>query len=252
MPAAIITQTTISPNLTALSVANAIATAMQAAGFTLISTVNGATETRAFSYQVNALATKSTAYLKVDVIATTLTYALGDNYTIGTNTMTGSVVGGNFSITVSSALSLVAVQHAEMRFVYVANSSTFGAIGYVRPATKYAWWDENMHLYAFLPSTSNVARLLTLPLGFMPLAVTGYALTERLDAPPPSGGSQLIRSPFLIGSTCTKCVLGQFSNDIASVPANAQPVLTEFEAGSDRFTMLLLSASDSAALAVRV
>lgn len=252
MPSAIITQTTVSPNLTALSAANAIATAMQTAGFTLIDTVNGATETRAFSYQTNAAATKGTAYIKLDVTVSTISYVMADNYTVATHSMSGGISTTGLSLATGNSLNLVAVNHPEMRMVHITNSTSVGAIGYVRPATKYAWWDENAYLYAFLPSVTYPARLLTLPLGYMPLVLSGYGLTERLDSPPPSGGSQLIRSPFLIGQSCTKCVLGQFSTDIAAAPANSQAPLTEFEVGSDRFTMLLLSSVDYVALAVRV
>jgi hypothetical protein len=252
MVAATITQTALTPPLTTPGIANAIATAMQSAGFTLINTVSGATETRAFSYVVNGAVTKGTVFLKLDVTTTTIAYAMADNYTIGTNTMVNSITGGSFSLSPVASLSLVAVNHPELRLVYLTNATSIGAIGYARPATKYSWWDENSFLYAFLPSITIPARLLTLPLSSIPIAAAGYALTERLDVSPPSGGAQLIRSPFLIGATASKSAFGQFSSDIVCVPGAGQSLLTSFESGSEQFNLILASPSDFVALAVKV
>jgi hypothetical protein len=248
MPAATITQSTVSPTLTPLTVANAIATAMQSAGFTLIDTVNGASEIRAFKYVVNAGAAKGTAYIQLTINSTDIYYALADNYSVSGHSMTASSYS-QISLQTSSPFNLIAVNHPELRMVYLSHAGYFGAIGYARPATKYNWWDENSYLYGFLIQATTF-RIATLPTGSIPLASAGYSTTERLKDPPPSGGHQLIRSPFLIGATGTCCVMGQFSSDIASVPS--APLLTEFQSGSERFLTVLQNTYETCYLAVKI
>jgi hypothetical protein len=177
MTAATITQSTVSPPLVPLTVANAIATAMQSAGFTLIDTVNGSSEIRAFKYVVNAGAAKGTAYIQLTINATDIYYALADNYSVSGHSMTGS----NYSqlpLQTSSPFNLIAVNHPELRMVYLSHAGYLGAIGYARPATKYSWWDENIYLYGFLIQATTF-RMATLPTGFIPLASAGYSITER-------------------------------------------------------------------------
>jgi hypothetical protein len=251
MPIATFTQSSVLPTLTKLSMADGITAAMQSAGFTLIDTVNGTSEIRAFSYVVNAAATKGTAYVQITINATDLYYTLGDSYSTVSHSMTGGSTYSQHTFQPGYALNLLAINHPEYRGVHFTNYDVnyFGMIGYVRPATKYAWWDENTYLYAFL-FQMNQGRLHTLPTGYIPLASSGYSAAARLVDPPPAGGHQLIRSPFLIGASGIRCVMGQFSSDIVSVPSGA--VLTEFESGTERFALVLRNLPDTSYLAVKI
>lgn len=249
MPLATITQTTLAAGFTQVSLDAYIQSELVAAGFTQVFSITGASGQliKVYSYTHNA-STYGTIYLRTEITTSGIgvTFGIAPAY----NNTTGAIVNGyngtNQNFVSSTAITGYRVVHPEMRFLNIGSL----AIGYVRPATQYSWWSDNNFPFFFSSLyQSYMTRFNSCALA--PMGSQQCFHSPILSAAPPGGMPQMRRAPFIAGSGATGYAWGQFSRDIASVPALSGVVMgNTFEDGAEVFTVVLLD-STTAAIAIR-
>lgn len=161
------TDSSLSPAITQANFMAAIVAAMTDAGFPSIfdSFSSGGTEFRIWELNFNA-STFGKAYLQVSLTAglavqSRLFTAFNAATDTGTN---GGTQATAVTFTTGTSISFSAFKPttgSEFRQVLIQQGSTVAAIAYVRPANIPSWWDENSHLYCFLPTTPSWATMAT-------------------------------------------------------------------------------------------
>lgn len=249
MPLATITQSTLAAGFTQPSLDAYIQSELVAAGFTQVFSTTGASGQliKVYSYTHNA-STYGTIYLRTEITTSGIgvTFGIAPAYNNTTGALVNGYAGTNQNFISSTAITGYRVVHPEMRFLNIGSL----AIGYVRPATQYSWWSDNNFPFFFSSLyQSFMTRFHSCALA--PMAGQQCSLTPMFTAAPPGGAPQMRRAPFLIGTASTGYAWGQYSRDVASVPALGGLVLgNTFEDGAEVFTVVLLDAN-TAALAIR-
>lgn len=154
-------------------------------GFTLIDTINGATERRVLSYTYNGAKTKGTVFLRLSVSGTgTLAYSIFDSWNAATDTGTNQSTEVSVTYSQSSGVNLVATSysHPEFRGIVLTQGSTHNIIGLIRPSTVPTWWNEDNALYSFLirNSSSQATHLELLTTSGNALEVTVFEILYSL------------------------------------------------------------------------
>lgn len=154
-------------------------------GFTLVDTINGATERRVLSYVYNSAKTKGTVFLRLSVSGTgTLTYSIFDSWNVGADTGTNQSTECTVTYSQSSGAAIVATSynHPEFRGIVLTQTTTHNIIGLIRPLTVPTWWNEDTALYSFMlqNSSSQANHLNLLTTAGNVLGVTQYEILYAL------------------------------------------------------------------------
>lgn len=118
-----------------------------------------------------------------------------------------------------------AINHPEIRGVFTLQPNRAPIFhGYVRPANKPNYWDENTHPYIFLPVTPHFSLFQTFGGSYSPHNFT-WATWHPLGTPNLNytyPNNQTTKRDILAGPTILSAdrgaVLGKFSNDLVLVP----------------------------------
>lgn len=267
MAIATITTTTLIPTLSKSTLGPAIQTAMNNAGFSNpIDTISSTTDSQIYSYAFNG-STKGTVYLRINISDTTIQQTMGDGWNTATDTGTNFLGQNAYSYTNTNTLTLYAINHDELRMVilYFAASSAAIALGYIRPANKPSWWNENANLYCF-----NAWGSTSTPIGrgnvcgSNPFSIASAASANdfrcddvRMIDANPSGNRDVVRSPVFSGiQSPARHPVGRFSSDVAIACANnmAFPDKVQVSAGVEEYFILNISGqtATTSSIAVRV
>lgn len=155
-----------------------------------------------------------------------------------------------------------ALNHPEIRGVFVLQQNRAPAFfGYVRPATKPSWWDENNFPFVMIPQTP----MFDLFAGFhgtnFPLANTPWYALHELVSPdltglnPVNGKIDMVSNP-IIRYAPNSALLGRFSDEIVTLPPNTVAMFDRVVVSSGVEEYLVISSTkrtgETPALGIRI
>lgn len=154
MPVTATSTTVLAPGFTQATVTSTITTIMSSLGLTTFDTATGATNFLVYRFVVNAGAAKSTVFVAFGIsngANPILNCSISDNWNTTTKTATGQASSHSITLTSATQVQFRAFTSSELTFLTVILGSSLRAdtLGYLRPASKPAWWDEATSLYAF-------------------------------------------------------------------------------------------------------
>lgn len=249
-----LTLSTAQPTITQLNLAEAIKTAMTAAGFGSIwDEYTGGTD-RFLIYQLIFDTSKvyGTVFLVIKI-----TSALAITQRLYTSWNKTTRVGDNAG-TETSTSSAILANNAQVDFVGFAKSPEFRLIalyqgtvsiflGYVRPENKPSWWDENNFPYVFVPlSNSNFVTWYCTALS--PYS-SGIGTKDRLQAhinigqfaaPNPITNRRDILSNILFYAFSNEGIAGRSSSDLAMISSTnlARRDIIQVSVGVEEYYLL--------------
>ena len=164
MPAAVRTDSVLTTlPITTLSLLTATQTALANAGFPVAVFDDNKAAGNYVIYEIvlNSTATKGKVYFRLgaSMVGTliSMSQSILDTWNsttdVGTN---ASAVSSSANINPNAVVNFAAFRHPEMILVMVYQSATVNMlVGYVRPATKYSWWNEDEAPFCFVPDANG-------------------------------------------------------------------------------------------------
>lgn len=198
--------------------------------------------------------TKGKIYLKINAVLTTpdlsITYSIFDSWDAVAHTGTNEGTQSTFaaSINVNSNLYFNSFNHPEAKFVCISQlAPLIGVIGYVRPATKYSWWNENNFPYAFIPANNQFRSFNACGNSATPYNSTSpydFPSLALLDANPISGKRDIKPAPDILSPT-SQGIAGTFSSDIVLCASRGTAKFDLIYISSTEIYTLIFPADDS-------
>jgi hypothetical protein len=187
--------------------------------------------------------TKGKIYLKINASLSgseiTVTYSIFDSWDAVAHTGANEGTQSNFSasININNNVYFSAFNHDEARFVCVSQfAPLIGIIGYVRPATKYSWWNENSFPFAFIPDNNQFRGFNACGAAATPYNVSStysFPLLAMQDANPISGKRDIKPAPDIL-SPSNQGIAGTFSSDLVLCASR----------GTSKFDLIYISSTE--------
>ena len=259
MPAATKTTSTIVATITQQSFYDNLKTALNSAGFTILIdefTDGSNTKWAIYEVTVNSAATRGKFYFQVGVsTALILQTRISLDWNSSANTFTAALATNQVSTVAfgsSSNLVLTSFSHAEYRALFLQQGTTLGLIGYLRPASKPSWWNEDLYLYSFLVATSTGKNFVgtygsNSPFNQNTAINSNYYFNSPncLSTANPITNKREILPSCLLETATNQGFTGKTSEDICLVAASGLAVLDTLEvtSGVEEYTLISTGAS---------
>jgi|GEM_PF-3497490 hypothetical protein len=231
MPAATRTESSLTTlPITVTSFFTALRTALTNAGFPN-TVITNQTSAGYIVYEITLASgfTKGRLYIKISASISgddlTVKSSCLDSWNTALNTGTNESTEATFStaIKTNTPIYFSAFSHPEARLVCIHQAAPLLAvIGYVRPATKYSWWNENNFVFGFIPKSELLQEFYNPSTAGNPYN-NGSALqllNPNLKDPNPISGRRDVKPAPDLLSFEGMGVAGTFSADILVAATN--------------------------------
>jgi hypothetical protein len=154
-----VTNSNLLPTITQANLTTAIKNALAAANFpTLFDEVSGNPNQVIYEITLNSSATFGKAYLEIEITSDLkVQQRLHTNWDPIANTGVNSGAWGP-QVTFNNGTEITFrgfEKSDESRLIGIRQSNTIQFLGYLYPANKPTWWNENSSLYCFIPGANN-------------------------------------------------------------------------------------------------
>lgn len=137
----------------------------------------GTTQTIVYEVVFDSTKTKGKVYLAYFITSTlAVSSQISDNWNLTThttNTSTNSVSSTAITFASTTTIQFITFSSPELKLLFAVGSNT-QVMGWMRPANKPTWWNEDTYSYCFIPADNTLNRLLGLRATASPYGTQTY------------------------------------------------------------------------------
>lgn len=258
------TRTTIPQPISETTLGNSVKQKFIDLGYTLLDDyISGATRYLIYSYTFDPSKTYGTVFFKFAITGLAITQTLGTGYTVATKVFAGAGTesyGQPFQGGVNLDL-LTYANGNQYKIVFVSQGTEsyyVNLLGFMRPANKPAWWNEDLAPYCFINRNVDPYMAPWFLAGVRPFSaiseVSPVSFLDLQNANPITLERDIINNiPLLINSSSGRYgAVGSLPEDFCAIAASGTTKLDIIVIGQERYEFLFSSASNNCGYAMRI